>query len=378
MPDITAAGHGAVFLIIVGDFNAVQDPFSRRDLIRPHDHQHVLGSENAVLGQDIQDRMPGKEGPGEVNQIRNHTVIGICPEAGELKTVAGLFLLLLAGLSVFYSIEPSTVGIILGVCAITDHKDLDILKQTASSPERISLVTVDLVESLPDGHAAPFQLHMDHWESIDQDRYIITVAVPCSFILTDSVLIDDLKKIIMDVLLVDQGDVLGGAIITLQDLDKVLLDLPSLLNDMIIWIRQGVFKEPVPFGIGEGVAVQDLQLLPEIRDQLCLRMNRKVFIALFGEHTNEFPLQFSFALIAVGPGLYRLIFRDNGVLRCLGNDIKIRHLHHLNSYNLSSDVRKTSGTSSQFGTICLMIIKHSLKSSPGKKNSLCFLVLSEY
>ena len=38
MPDIAAAGHSAVFLIIVGDFNAVQDPLRCRDLIWPHDH----------------------------------------------------------------------------------------------------------------------------------------------------------------------------------------------------------------------------------------------------------------------------------------------------------------------------------------------------
>ena len=77
---------------------------------------------------------------------------------------------------------------------------------------------------------------MDHRESIDQDRYIITVTVPCSLILADGILIDDLKKIVMDVLLINQGDVLGGTIISLQDLDIVLLDLPGLLNDMVIRI----------------------------------------------------------------------------------------------------------------------------------------------
>ena len=131
---------------------------------------------------------------------------------------------------------------------------------------------------------------MDHREAVDQDRYIIAVAVPCSFVLADSVLIDDLKKVVMDVLLIDQGDVLGGTVITLQDLDIVLLDLSGFLNDMVIRICQGILKEPVPFGIGEGVAVQNLQLLPEIRDQLCLRMNRKIFIALLSEHTDEFLL----------------------------------------------------------------------------------------
>ena len=269
--------------------------------------------------------MPGEEGPGEIDQVRNHAVVGIGPEAGELEAVAGLFLLLLAGLRVFNGIEPGAVGIILGICAVTDDKDLDILEQTASSPERIALISVDLIKSLPDSDTAPFQLHMDHWKSINQYRHIIAVAVPRSFVLADGILVDDLKKIVMDVLLVDQGDVLGGTVITFQDLDKVFLDLSGLLNDMVVRICQCILKEPVPFGIGEGIAVQDLQFLPEIRNQLCLRMDRKVFIALFGEHTDEFPLQFSFTLIAVGPGLYRLIFRDNGVLRCLGDDIEIRH-----------------------------------------------------
>ena len=137
--------------------------------------------------------MPGKEGPGEVDQVRDHAVIGISPETGELKAVAGLFLLLLAGLSVLYSIEASTVGIILGVRAITDHEDLDILEQTTSSPKGIPLIPVDLIERLPDGHTASFQLHMDHWESIDQNRYIIAIVVPRSFVLADGILVDHLQ-----------------------------------------------------------------------------------------------------------------------------------------------------------------------------------------
>ena len=111
---------------------------------------------------------------------------------------------------------------------------------------------------------------MDHRETIDQDCNIIAVAVPRPCILADGVLIDDLKKIVMDVLLVNQGDVFGGTVITLQDLDKVLLDLPGLLNDMVIRIRQGILKEPVPLGIGKGIAIQSLQFLPEVCDQLCL------------------------------------------------------------------------------------------------------------
>ena len=96
VPDISAAGYSAIFLIIIGDLDPVHDPLSRRDLIRPHDHEHVLRCEDAIFGQDIQDRMSGKKGPGKIDQIRNYPVVCIGPEAGELKAVTGLFFLLLA------------------------------------------------------------------------------------------------------------------------------------------------------------------------------------------------------------------------------------------------------------------------------------------
>ena len=50
------------------------------------------------------------------------------------------------------------------------------------------------------------------------------------------VLIDDLKKVIMDILLVDQHDVLGCAIITLQHLNTVFLDLLALVLYSLIGI----------------------------------------------------------------------------------------------------------------------------------------------
>ena len=61
MPDITATSHGAVFLIVIGDLDPIHDPLSCCDLVRPHDHQHILGSEDAVFGQDVQDRMLCKD-----------------------------------------------------------------------------------------------------------------------------------------------------------------------------------------------------------------------------------------------------------------------------------------------------------------------------
>ena len=105
-----------------------------------------------------------------------------------------------------------------GFSYVMQSKAMDYLEPLTYNGIRIlvggiALIPVDLVERLPDSHTAPLQLHMDHRETVDQDRHIIAVAVPRSFVLADGILVDDLKKIVVDVLLVKQSDVLGGAVI---------------------------------------------------------------------------------------------------------------------------------------------------------------------
>ena len=148
--------------------------------------------------------MLGKEGASKVDQIRDHPVVGIRPEAGKFKAVAGLFLLLFAALGILDSIPASAVGIVLGVGAVGDHEDLGVLKQTAACPEGISLIAVDLIEGLTDGHASALQLDMHQREAVDQDGDIIAVEVLGAVILADFVLVDDLKQIVVNVLLVDR------------------------------------------------------------------------------------------------------------------------------------------------------------------------------
>ena len=96
-----------------------------------------------------------KECPGKVDQIRQHAVVRISPVGGKLKAIAGLFLLDLAVFGVLDGIVAGAVGVVLGIRAIGDHKNLHILVQAAARPERIPLIAVDLVERLPDGHPAP-------------------------------------------------------------------------------------------------------------------------------------------------------------------------------------------------------------------------------
>ena len=53
VPDITAAFHAAIFFIIVGNLNPVKDTLRSCDLIRTHDHQHILGRKDTIFCQDI-------------------------------------------------------------------------------------------------------------------------------------------------------------------------------------------------------------------------------------------------------------------------------------------------------------------------------------
>ncbi len=52
VPDVAARFHAAILLVGRGDFDAVQNPLCRRDLIRAHDEQQVFRREHAVARQD--------------------------------------------------------------------------------------------------------------------------------------------------------------------------------------------------------------------------------------------------------------------------------------------------------------------------------------
>ena len=110
MPDIAASGHTAVFLIIGSNLDTIEDTLGSRNLIRAHNHEHILGCENTVLCQHIQNRMPRKERPREIDQIGDNGIIGISPIGREFKAVGGLFLFRFGGIGVLDSIETGAVG----------------------------------------------------------------------------------------------------------------------------------------------------------------------------------------------------------------------------------------------------------------------------
>ena len=246
MPDVTTTLDTTVLLIIIGNFDTIENSLRSRNLVRPHDHQHILRCKNTVLRKDIQNRMLCKKSLCKINQIWNHTVIGICPEAGKLKTVTGLGLTCSPFLMLLFRIPSGAVRIILCICTIGNDKNLNVLIQSASCPERIPLVTVNLIERLTDGYTSAFQFNMHKRQTVYQYCNIIAVVMLCTIFRANHILIDDLQPVVMDVLFIYECNILGRTIITSQDLNIILLHLPGLFHDMLIWIGNSIFEKVIP------------------------------------------------------------------------------------------------------------------------------------
>ena len=202
--------------------------------------------------------MPCEKSLCKINQIRNHTVIGICPKAGKLKTVTGLGFTCSPFPMLLFRIPSGAVRIILCICSIGNDKNLNIFIQSASRPERIPLVAVDLIECFTDSNSSAFQLNMYKRQTVYQYGNIIAVVMLRTILCANHILIDDLQPIVMDVLFIYECNILGRTVITSQNLNIVLLYLPGLFHDMLIGIGNSIFEEIIPFCVGKRIVIQFL------------------------------------------------------------------------------------------------------------------------
>ena len=333
VPNIAAARDGAVFFVVGRDLNAVENALGGSDLIRAHDHEHIFAGEDAVFCEDAEEGVLGEKGLGKVNEVRDNAVIRVSPERGELKAVACFALFTLARFGFFDRVEAGGIGIILGIGAVGDDKNLHILKQTAARPEAVALIALNLVERLADGDAAAFQLNMHHREAVDKDGDVIAVVVPSTVALTDLILIEHLNGIVVDVLFVNQRDVFGGAVVAVKHLNKVLLNAACFFDDTVVFVGDAAVKELLPLAVGEGIGIELFELRAEVLNQILFVMNMNVFIALLTEHFNELRFEGGFALVGGGVLFDGCVGRNNGVFGCFGNDVEVGHCVPLSRFD---------------------------------------------
>ena len=170
------------------------------------------------------------------------------------------------------------VAIILGICAVRDDEQLYILEQSAARPETLALVAVDLIESLLDIDAAALQFDMHQRKTVYQYSNIIAVRVRSVIGL---VLVDDLERIIMNVALIEQVDILDRSVIARQQLYMILLNDGGLLYNSAVLVGNTARKKARPLPVGKGIVVQFFQLPAQVGDQLCLGTDRQIVEGLF-------------------------------------------------------------------------------------------------
>ena len=294
-------------------------------MIGTHHQQHIFRGKHAVAGQNIKNGVLAEKGLGKVHKVGDNSVARIRPKGSKFKAVAGFLLFHLVGMCVFNVVKPGGIGVILCIGAVGHHKNLHILKQARSRPKAVPLVAVYLVERLPDGHAPPLEFNMHHRQAVDQNRHIIAVVVGRALLFGNSILVDDLQAVVVDVLFIEQRDVFAAAVIPAEHLHKVLLNEPGFFHYAAFGICQHLAEKASPFFIGKSVAVYRFQLKAQVVHQIFFLMYRKVFIAQFPQQADKLPLQLRLALVCLRAFGLRLVFGYNGAFARLSYDIKIRH-----------------------------------------------------
>ena len=136
--------------------------------------------------------------------------------------------------------------------SVGNHKDLHIFVQACTCPKAVPLIPVNLVEGFFQRHTPAFQFHMHQRQTVHQYGNIITVIIIAAFL---RILIQDLQIIVMNVILINQRNVLGGSVITLQHLYIVFLNLLAFVFNSFVSVRNILREETLPLVFRKSVIV---------------------------------------------------------------------------------------------------------------------------
>ena len=125
---------------------------------------------------------------------------------------------------------------------------------------------------------------MDKRQAIYQNSYIVAgIMFPSAFF----VLVNHLQTVIMDILLINQGNIHGSAVLADEILHMILLNLTGLFHDSVVVIRNFMFEKTVPFFVGKAILIEPFQLPTEIVNQSIFAVNGHIFVTLFHQYFNE-------------------------------------------------------------------------------------------
>ena len=225
MPNITTSIQTALNMIVNRPSDLTDDTLARRNLVRPHNTHDIINTQNTIFCDNIQQRHPAKECLRKINQVGNPMVFCICPPGCKLKALMSM-----------YGVIADSIGIIFRVRTVGNHKDLNILIQTATSPKRLTLIPVNLQICSFQRNAPALQLYMNNRQAVAQNCHIITIGMQAAI---DLILIDDLKPIVMQILLINQPNIHRLAAVQIQTdnatgkTSATILQPAGLLNNAV-------------------------------------------------------------------------------------------------------------------------------------------------
>ena len=275
-------------LVRASDFP--DDAFGRRDLIGAHHEQRVAHVEHGIGEQHLQQGVAAKERRREILQVLDRRVVGPRPVHREVETVL---------------LALHRVGEIACVRSVRDHEELQIFVERSLAVETLLAVAVHLVERLADGHAALFEFHLHHRQSVHQDRHVIPILARARLLK----LVDHLQFVARGVTLVHEEDVLQSAVVEGEIPHGVILHLARLVGDGVARTVQVLAAQSFPLRIGEVHLVECLELSAHIVAQgLGGAQIGQVFVTLRPQVCNEFVFQLTFGLVAGGRFVQRSVF----------------------------------------------------------------------
>src|SRR5699024_4908532 len=144
----------------------------------------------------------------------------------------------------------SRIRVVLRQRAITNNKELYIFEQARPGPKTIALVAINLVESFTNIDPTALEFDVHHRQAVHQNCHVVAGGMLRSALtFTGFILINNLKPVVVDICLIQQSHIFSRAIIAPQQLNMVLMDTNSLLNDAIVATSDTLRKELIPLSI---------------------------------------------------------------------------------------------------------------------------------
>ena len=173
---------------------------------------------------------------------------------------------------------------------------------------------------------------MNQGEAVDENRHIVA-GVVCS--LRFLILVYDLNAVVVDTLLIQQGNVLGRAVVPRQVEDAIFLYAAGLLLNAFVGVGKVLGEKLLPLLVGEGLVVEKFQLAAEVGNEFRLGVYCHILVTLRTQLLDKRLLQVGFALVEIRTDFGGSVFGNHGAFGALCHHIETTHTASLKVRSLS-------------------------------------------